>query len=101
MPSFSFTDNPQSLIPDRGPRECTSQFPVKTRPLPRVADDAVAECLDLQQHRVVVAVDQDLLDGKAVARRLALRPQLPARAAEERREPRVARLLQRLVVHEA
>ena len=49
-----------------------------------VADVAVAEPLGLHEHRVVVAVDQDVAHREPVARRLALGPERVARAAEER-----------------
>src|SRR4051794_28900157 len=48
-----------------------------------VADVAVAEALHLQQHGVIVAIDQELDHLELVAGGLALHPQLVAAAAEE------------------
>src|SRR5262245_52921700 len=73
----------------------------KARPRARVAHVAVAEPLHLQQHRVVVTIDEDARDLQAIARRVPLGPERVARAAEERREPGRPRLGERLVVHEA
>ena len=59
----------------------------EARPLAGVADVAVAEPRHLQQHRVLVAVDEQLASTlQPVAGRLPLGPQRVARAAEERRE---------------
>ena len=69
--------------------------------LARVAHVAVAQALDLEQHGVLVAVLEDPAHFQPVPRRFPLRPQLAARAAEERGEARVARAGQRLFVHEA
>ncbi len=85
MPKFQFHDS------DR--RE--------TGPGARMADIAVAEPLDLHQHRVVVAIDEDVDDLELVARGLALRPQGVARAAEERGVAGALRVGERLLVHEA
>src|SRR5688572_21653580 len=82
-------------------RGSVGQFPIKTRPLARMTGDPVAERHHLQQDGVLVAVHQDPLDLEPVARGLPLGPQRAAAPAEERREAGVARLAQRLVVHEA
>ena len=62
--------------------------------------ETVAEPRDLEEHRVLVAIDEQLGHLQPVPRRLPLRPQRVARPAEERREPRRLRALERLVVHE-
>ena len=49
----------------------------ETGPLARMADVAVAQPPDLQQHRVIVAVDEDPLYRELVARCFSLHPQLP------------------------
>ena len=54
---------------------------------------------DAQQDRVAVAVVADLVDGERVAGRLALVPELLARAAPEPRLAGLARAAQRLLVH--
>ena len=69
--------------------------------LARMTDVAVAEPLDLDEHRVVVAIDQHLDDLEPVAGRLALGPQLVARPAEEGGEAGRLRERERLFVHEA
>src|SRR4026209_607586 len=84
-----------------GRRDPLFQLPKKTRPLPRVTGHTVAERVDFDQHGVVVAVDEDPLHLEPVPGRLALGPQLAARAAEERGEAGLAGLAQRFVVHEA
>src|SRR3954468_2704890 len=66
-----------------------------------VAHVAVAEALHLQQHGIVVAVDEHVDDFELVAGGLALHPQLVARAAEEGGEAGAARFRERDVVHEA
>ena len=66
-----------------------------------VADVAVAQPLDLEQHRVVVAVHQQLDDLELVAGGFALHPQLVAGAAEEGGVAGAARFRERHVVHEA
>src|SRR5688500_6368675 len=66
-----------------------------------MADIAVDLALGLDEHRVVVAVDQDLPDGEPVARGLALGPQGVAGAAEERDVAGRSGDLPRRVVHEA
>ena len=48
--------------------------PEKTRPLSGVADVAVAEPRHEQQQRVVVAINQDAIDLKAIAGRFPFRP---------------------------
>ena len=73
----------------------------KARPGAGVADVPVAEPPHLEQHRVVVAVDEQVDDFELVAGRFALHPQLVARAAEERREAGAPRLGERDLVHEA
>ena len=57
--------------------------------------------VDLDQQRVAVAVEADLLDLLPVAGGLALDPVLLARAAPERRPAGGQRAVQRLVVHPA
>src|SRR5436190_23270199 len=87
-------------MPSLSIRATLVRLPEKARPLPRVADIAVAEPGDLEEHRVLVAVDEQRGHLQPVPRRLPLGPQRVARAAEEGREPGRARALQRLVVHE-
>src|SRR6478672_12355131 len=67
----------------------------------RMAHVAIAKALHLQQHGIVVAVDEHVDDLELVARGLALHPQLVARAAEEGGEAGAARFRERDVVHEA
>src|SRR5829696_4365420 len=74
---------------------------VETGALAGVADVAVAEPLHFQQHRIVVAVDEDVDDLELVAGGLALHPQLVARAAEEGGVAGAPRFRERDVVHEA
>src|SRR5512140_1117767 len=52
-------------------------------------------------HRIVVAVDANLVDDQLVARRFAFHPQLLPGAAPERNEACIERLAPRLLVHEA
>src|SRR5690242_2543087 len=66
-----------------------------------MADVAVAEPLHLQQHRIVVAVDEYLLNREAVSRCLSLHPERLARAAEEGGEPAFFGGFERRFVHEA
>src|SRR2546422_3863584 len=58
--------------------------PEKAAPLARMTDVAAAKALHAHEHRVLVAVDQQVADREPVAGRLALRPQFVTRAAEER-----------------
>src|SRR5829696_8906343 len=66
------------------------RLPEKTRPLAGVADVAIAEPRHLEQHRIVIAIDQHVGDLQPVPRRLSLGPQRVARAAEEGRKPGLA-----------
>src|SRR6478672_393535 len=76
------------------------QFP-EARARARVADVAVTQTRDLQQHGVLVAVDEQGCDLQAVAGGLPFRPQRMPRAAEERGEARRARPCERFFVHES
>src|SRR5689334_19143949 len=66
-----------------------------------MADVAVAVPLHLEQHRIVVAVDEKGDDLERVARRLAFRPERLPRAAEEGGQAGAARRGERRLVHEA
>src|SRR5688500_12445241 len=66
-----------------------------------MAHVAIAQTLDLHQHRVVVAIHEDLLNRELVARRLPLHPERLPRAAVKSRESARLGLRQRHVVHEA
>src|SRR5439155_26124125 len=72
----------------------------KTGPLARVTDVAAAKALHPNEHRVLVAIDQEVTDGEPVAGRLALGPQLVARAAEECHIAGLARDVPGFLVHE-
>src|SRR5438093_10213973 len=74
--------------------------PEKAGPLARVTDVAAAKALHADEHRVLVAIDQEVADREPVAGRLALRPQLVARAAEERHIAGLTRDVPGLLVHE-
>src|SRR2546425_10140506 len=74
--------------------------PEKARPLDGVTDVAAAKALHAHEHGVLVAVDQQVADREPVAGRLTLRPQLVARAAEERHVAGFARDVPGLLVHE-
>ena len=63
--------------------------------------DAGAERFDLDQQRIVVAIDGDFLDDEAVPGAFALHPQLIARAAVEGDKAGVAGFAKGFVVHEA
>src|SRR5262245_49221676 len=94
IPSFSFISGLASALGEPvGP-------PEKAGPLARVTDVPAAEAFDADEHRVLVAVDQQVPDREPVARRLALRPELVAGAAEEGDVTRLAREVPRLLVHE-
>src|SRR5919109_4334907 len=81
MPSFSFISGLASAL-----REPVG-VPEKAGPLARVAHVPAAEAFDADEHRVLVAIDQEVPDGEPVARGLALGPERVARAAEERHVP--------------
>src|SRR5579884_2443451 len=72
---------------------------VETGPLAGVAGRA--NRIDEEQNRVLVAVDEDLLDAQVVARGFALRPQLLAGAAPERDKAQVFALAPRVLVQDA
>src|SRR5258707_11365853 len=76
------------------------QRPKEACAVTRVTHIPVAEPLHLDQHRIIVAVDEQVDDLQPVARCLAFRPQLVTRAAEKGREPGTAGDRERLVVHE-
>src|SRR6266498_2984681 len=97
MPSFSFiVYSPQRIV-----SFVVIQPAKKARTLTRVADVAVAQPLHFQQHRVIVAVDEDPGDGELVAGGFALRPEGVAAAAEEGGEASAPRFRERRFVHEA
>src|SRR4029079_19190676 len=95
------------------PSTTTGAKPVRLRAASATGDQAVVEAgagarvagrtllVDLDQERVAVAVEPDLLDPLPVARGLPLHPVLTARPAPERRPPGGQRAVQRLVVHPA
>src|SRR5262245_38250892 len=66
-----------------------------------MADVAVALPIDLQEHRVLVAVDPRLAHREAVARGFALHPERVPRAAEERDVLPLLRKAPGFLVHEA
>src|SRR5262245_35602510 len=72
----------------------------EARALAGVAHVAVALALRLDEHRIFVTVDEDLLHREPIPRRLALRPQRIACPAEKRDVSRLPRQLPGLVVHE-
>jgi hypothetical protein len=61
----------------------------------------IAFSIDFHQHRVIVAVDENLANFETVAGRFAFGPQRVARAAEERDVAALTRDLPRAIVHEA
>ena len=63
-----------------------NRSPEKARALARMTDESITEPVHLHQHRVVVAIDEDVDDFQAVAGCLAFHPELVARPAEEGRE---------------
>src|SRR5580765_6179137 len=73
---------------DGGRGSC--QLLEKARPRACVAHVAVAEPLHFHEDRVVVTIREERHHLQAIARGLALGPQLVARSAEERDEARVA-----------
>src|ERR1051325_2452005 len=73
----------------------------KAGALARVADVAAAEALGLDEHGVLIAVDEHLAHRELVARGLALAPQRVARAAVERHITGALRDVPRVLVHEA
>src|SRR5579862_8251348 len=76
-----------------------NQRPEKAASVTLVAD-AGTECFDLQEHGVLIAVDQDLLHDEFVAGALSLEPKLVPASAPERCEPGLDRLGPSLFVHE-
>src|SRR3989338_6191338 len=92
MPSLSF------II--KALRSLVGQLSEEARSLARMAHVAVALPDDLHQHRVVVAIDEDVDDLEPVARCFALHPQRVARAAEEGGEAGASRQRERLFIHE-
>src|SRR4051794_22123100 len=93
---------PSLSLATSGPRLCrvARQLSVEAGPLAGVAHVPVTQPLHLQQHGIVVAIDQRRGDLETVAGGLALGPQLAARAAEKRREPGLERERQGILVHE-
>src|SRR3546814_15645161 len=78
----------------------TLSFPTRRSsdlPLPRVA--VLPGGLDDQPHRILIAIDTDVVDGKDVAGGLALLPQRLAAARPEMRFPRRDRRRERLGIH--
>src|SRR5438128_6720245 len=75
-------------------------LPEKAGPRARVADIAVAEPGHLEEHRVVVAIDEQLGHLQAIPRGLTFRPERIARSTEERRKAGRLRFLECLVIHE-
>src|SRR5262245_57211263 len=74
---------------------------IETGALSGVAHVAVPQAFHLQQHGVIVAVDEDALHGETVAGGFALHPQRIACATEERRITGLLRALPGFLVHEA
>src|SRR5688572_3806662 len=109
MPSFSVMAKPsrrRKISPSpcpgsRARRGRSFKRARKTGPFARMAHIPVTEPPDLDEHRVVVAIDAELDDREPVARGLALDPQRVARAAEKGGEAGAPGQLQRLLVHEA
>src|ERR1051326_5665269 len=100
MPSFSFI----TISPGLKPRPTAQDLGLQQAEAAArsgVADVAVAEAPLLQQHRVLVTIDEDRRNLEPVAGRFSLRPQLIPRARKERRETALARPPQRILVHEA
>src|SRR5262249_25208690 len=56
---------------------------VEAGPIAAVAGHAVAGDFDLEQDRILVAIDPELADGQAVAAGIALSPELLSRPAPE------------------
>jgi hypothetical protein len=76
-------------------------MPEKAAPFARVADVPIALPLGFHQHRVIVAVDEQIPYGEAVAGGFPLGPESVTRAAEERHVARSPRDIPGLLVHEA
>src|SRR5438045_1941589 len=91
IPSFNFIKTQRTQRPPTAPTQRTqrktSQRARETRPCARVTHVAFPETLHFDQHRVFVAVDEDLGHFEFVAGGLAFHPQRAAAAAEERRVP--------------
>src|SRR5206468_11604509 len=102
MPSLSFINNSTSRTQRKQRKQRTQRRSTKrsieTRPLSCMTHIAITQPPHLQQHGVLVAVDEDLEDLELVAGRLALRPQRVARAAEKRRVSGAPRFGERLLV---
>src|SRR3546814_1363946 len=81
---------PQAAPPScRGHQPIAIHAPIKAAPLPRVAGRPGG--LDDQPHRILIAIDTDVVDGKDVAGGLALLPQRLA-AARPRSEEHTSEL---------
>src|SRR5262249_32217472 len=81
--------------------EFICQLTEKTRSVAGVTHVSVTQTLHLDQHCIVVAVDQTRRNRETISRCLPLHPELAARATEERRIPSPFGLIQCLLVHES